>query len=209
MFFLERQILYLKQLSHCPCNFMNISSEEFFSLGGIIFCCSVAKSYPTLCNPVNDSIPGFPILHYLPEPAQTHVHYISDAIQPSHPLLSLLLLPQFFPASGSFPVSWLFASSDGPSIGASASAPVLPMNSGLISFRTDWFDLLAVQGTLKSLLQYHSLKASVLQCSAFFMVQLSHPYLTTGKTIALTIQTSGTAWKSIMLLISSSLNQSM
>ena len=116
--------------------------------------------------------------------------------------------PQFFPASGSFPVSQLFASG-GQSVGASASAPVFPMNSGLISFRTDWFDLLAVQGTLKSLLQYHSLKTSVLQCSAFFMVQLSHPYLTTGKTKALTIQTSRTVWKSIILLTCSSLNQSM
>ena len=79
-----------------------------------------------------------------------------------------------------------FFESGGQSIGASASASVLPMNiqySGLNSFRFDWFDLLAVQGTLKSLLQHHSSEASVLQCSAFFMVQLSHPYLTTGKTI--------------------------
>ena len=166
MFFLERQILYLKQLSHCPCNLMNISSEEFFSLGGIIFCCSVAKSYPTLCNPVNDSMPGFPILHYLPEPLK--LMFIASVMPSNHLVLycPLLLLPQFFPASGSFPVSQLFAS--GQSIGASFSAPVLPINSGLISFRTDWFDLLAVQGTRKSLLQYHSLKASVLQCSAFF-----------------------------------------
>ena len=84
-------------------------------------------------------------------------------------------------------MSWLFASG-GQSIGdsASASASVLPMN---ISFRIDWLDLLAVQGTLKSLLQHHSLKSSVLQCSVFFMVQLSHPYMTIGKAIALTRRT--------------------
>ena len=94
---------------------------------------------------------------------------------------------QSFPASGSFPIRQLFASG-GQSIGASASASVLPMNI-LISFRIDWFDLLAVQGTLKSLLQHDSSIASILRHSAFFTVQLSHPYMTTGKTIALTRQT--------------------
>ena len=103
-----------------------------------------------------------------------------------HPTISSSVIPfsscpQSFPASESFPMSQLFASS-GQSIGASAS--VLSMNnSRLISFRIDWFDLLAVQGTLKSLLQHHSSKASILQYSAFFTVQLSHPYMTTGKTI--------------------------
>ena len=83
-----------------------------------------------------------------------------------------------------------FFSSGGQSIGVSVSVLVLPNEySGLISFRMDWFDLLAVQGILKSLLQHHSSKASILWCSAFFIVQLSHPYMTTGKTIALTIQT--------------------
>ena len=82
-----------------------------------------------------------------------------------------------------------FFVSGGQSIGVSASASVLPMKSGLISFMIDWLDLLAVQGTLKHLLQYHSSKASILLCSAFFIVQLSHPYMTTGKTIALTGQT--------------------
>ena len=93
---------------------------------------------------------------------------------------------QSFPASESFPMSQLFASG-GQSIGVSASTSVLPMNneySGLISFRMDWLDLLAVQGTLKSLLQHHSSKASILQYSAFFIVQLAHPYMTTRKTIA-------------------------
>ena len=94
---------------------------------------------------------------------------------------------QSFPASGSFQMSQLFASG-GQRIGVSASISVLPMNiqDWLISFRMDWLDFLAVQGTLKSLLKHHSSKASILQCSAFFIVQLSHPYMTTGKTIALT-----------------------
>ena len=102
--------------------------------------------------------------------------------------------PKSFPASGSFPISQLFPS-DGQNFGASASASVLLMNiqgwfplglTGLISFRIDWFDLLEVQGILKSLLQHHNSKASILWHSAFFMIQLSNPYMTTGKTIALT-----------------------
>ena len=105
-----------------------------------------------------------------------------------HPTISSSVVPfscQFFPASGSFPMN-LFFISGGQSIGVSASASV-PSNeySGLISFRIDWFYLLAIQETLKSLLQHHSSKASVLWCSAFFVVQLSHPYMTTGNTIAL------------------------
>ena len=106
-----------------------------------------------------------------------------------HPAISSSVVPfsscpQSFPASGSFPISQLFAWG-GQSTGVSASASVLPMNTQ-DSFRMDWLDLLAVQGTLKSLLQYHSSKASILQCSAFFTVQLSHLFMTTGKTIALT-----------------------
>ena len=108
-----------------------------------------------------------------------------------HPTISSSVVPfsscpQSFPASGSFQMSQLFASG-GQSIGASASAS--NEYSGLISFRIDWFDLLAVQGTLKSLLQHHSSKASILRRLAFFIVQLSHPYMTTGKTITLTRQT--------------------
>ena len=108
-----------------------------------------------------------------------------------HPTISSSVIPfssclQSFPASGSFPVSQLFVSGS-QSIGASVSGSVLLVNSGLISFRIDWFDLLAVQGTLKSLLQHHTLKTSVLWHSAFCMVQLSNPYITTGKAIALTI----------------------
>ena len=101
----------------------------------------------------------------------------------------LLLLPSIFPSIRVFPVTWLFTSG-GQSIGASSSASVLPDEySKLISFTINWLDLLAAQGTLKSFLQHHSLKASVLWRSAFFMVQLSHLYVTTEKTIALTIQT--------------------
>ena len=140
----------------------------------------------TLGNPMDCSIPGFPVLHHLLEFAQTHVHRVSDAIH--HPL-SFSSCLQSFPASGSFPVSHFFVSS-GQSIGASASN-ISPSNeySGLIFFRIDRFDFLAVQGTLKSLLQYHSSKASILWCLAFFIVQISHPFMTTGKTIALTTWT--------------------
>ena len=118
---------------------------------------------------------------------QTHVHWISDAIQPSH--LPFLLLPSIFPSIRVFsnesvlliwwPKYWSFSFSISPS----------NEYSGLISFRMDRLDLLAVQGTLKRFLQHHSTKASILQCSAFFIVQLLHPYMITGKTIALTRQT--------------------
>ena len=116
-----------------------------------------------------------------------HVHRVSDAIQPSHPLSSPSPpAPQSLPASGSFPMSQLFASG-GQSIGSfSLSISLSNEHPGLTSFRMDWLDLLAGQGTLKSLLQHHSSKASILRRSAFFTVQLSHPYMTTGKTIALT-----------------------
>ena len=148
---------------------------------------SVTQSCPTLCNPKDLSMPGLPVHHQLPEFTQTHVHWVSYAIQSSHssvvPFFSRL---QSFPASGSLQMSQFFTSG-GQSIGVSASASVLPSQySGLISFRMDWLDLLAVRGTLKNLLQHHSSKASVLQCSAFFIVQLEHQYMTTGKTIALT-----------------------
>ena len=128
------------------------------------------------------SIPGFAVHHQLPELPQTHVCQVSDAIQPSHPLSSpsppAFNLPQH---------QGLFQSVT--SLHQVAKVLELqPSNefSGLISFRIDWFDLLAVQGTLKSLLQHHSSKTSILWHSAFFMVQLSHSYMTTRKTIALT-----------------------
>ena len=137
---------------------------------------SVAQSCPTLCDPMNRSTPGLPVHHQLPESTQTHVH--SDAIQPSHPLSSPSP-PALNPSIRNFsnesalcirwPKCWRF------------SFNISPSNEypGLISFRMDWLDLLAVQGTLKSLLQHHSPKSSILRHSAFFIVQFSHPYVTT------------------------------
>ena len=132
------------------------------------------------------SIPGFPVHHQLLELIQTHVHRVSDAIQPSHLLSSPLLLPSIFPSIKAFS-NELVLHIRRPKY-QSFSFTISPSSeySELISFRMDWLDLLAVQGTLKSLLQHHSSKASVLWCSPFFIVQLSHPYMTTGKTIALT-----------------------
>ena len=132
---------------------------------------------------MNCNMPGFPVLYYLPEFAQTHVHWVDDAIQPSHPLLPssppVLNLSQHQGLQIRFPKYWSFSFSISPS----------SEYSGLISYRIYWFEFLAVQGTLKSLLQCHSLKASILKHSAFFMVQISYPYMTTGKTIALIIWT--------------------
>ena len=137
--------------------------------------------------PHDCSTPGFPVLHYLSESTQTHIHWVDDAIQPSPPLSS--------PSPPAFNLSqhqglfqWVGSSHQ--------VAKVLELQLQhqffqwifrLTSFRIDWFDRFAVQGTLKSLLQHHSSKASGLRHSAFFMVQLSHLYMTTGKTIALTI----------------------
>ena len=143
---------------------------------------------PTLCDPMNHSTPGLPVHHQLPE--FTH-HQASlsitnprslfrltsiKSVMPSNRLIlchPLLLLPSIFPSISLF---------------NSFSFSISPSNeySGLISFKMNWFNLLAVQGTLKSLLQHHNSKASILQHSAFFTVQLSHPYMTTGKAIALT-----------------------
>ena len=138
---------------------------------------------------MNCSTPGLPVHHQLLESTQTHVHQVGDAIQPFHPLSSPLLLPSIFPNIRVFsnnsalhirwPKYWNFSFNISPS----------NEHPGLISFRRDWLDLLAVQGTLKSLLQHHRSKASILQHSAFFTVQLSHPYMSTGKTIALTRRT--------------------
>ena len=134
---------------------------------------------------MNCSILGFPVYHQLPELTQTYVHRVGDAIQTSHLLLLPLLPPSIFSSirvfsNGSilhirWPLNWNFSPSS--------------EYSGLISFRMDWLDILAVQRTPKSLLQHHSSKASILQRSGFFIVQLSHSYMTTGKTIAMTTQT--------------------
>ena len=149
---------------------------------------SVAQSCPTLCNPMDCSRPGLPVHHQLPEFTQTRVHWVSDAIQPSHPLLFPSPAFSLSQHQGLFkwvsfcirwPKYWSFSFNISPS----------KEYSGFISFRIYWFDPLAVQGTLKSLLQHLNSKASILWCSAFSMVQLSHLYMTTGKTIALTIWT--------------------
>ena len=138
---------------------------------------------------MNRSTPGFPVHHQLPEFTQTHVHPVSDAIQPFHPLSSPSppapnpSQHQSFSNESTLRMRWLKYWSFSFSFIPSKEHP------GLISFRMDWLDLLAVQGTLKSLLQHHSSKAPIHQCSAFFTVQLSHPYMTTGKTIALTTRT--------------------
>ena len=147
---------------------------------------SVAQLCPTLCDPMDCSTPGLRVHHHLPEFTQTHVHWVKDATQPSHPLSS--------PSPPTFSLSqhqglfkWV----------CSLHQVVrvlefqLQHQSFQWIFRTDflwidWLDLLPAQGTLKSLLQHHSSKASILRWSAFFTVQLSHPYMTTGKTIALT-----------------------
>ena len=125
--------------------------------------------------------PGLPVHHQLPEFTQTHVHQVSEAIQPSRPVSSPSPpAPNLSQNRGLF--KWVSSSHQVANISPSNE------NSGLISFRMNWLDLLAVQGTLKSLPQHHSSKASILRRSAFFTVQLSHPYMTTGNTRALTRQ---------------------
>ena len=163
------------------------TSDLKYSSKGVQFS-SVFQLCPTLCNPIDYSTPGFPVHHQLLKLTQTHVHRVSEAIQLLNPLSSPAPpafdlsqhLPRVF-SNESFllirwPKYWSFSFSISPS----------NEYSGLISFRIDWLDLLAVQGTLKSLLQHHSSKTSILQQSAFFIVQISHPYMTTGKTITLT-----------------------
>ena len=152
-------------------------------------CCSVTKLCPTLCNPMERSMPGFLSITI----SQSLLKVMSiESVMPSNHMIfchPLLVLPSIFPSIRIFsnqsvlhirwPKYWSFSFSISPS----------NEYSRLISFRIDWLDLLAVQGTLRSLLQHHSSKASILWCSAFFIVQLSHPYMTTGKTIVLTRRT--------------------
>ena len=150
---------------------------------------SVTQSCLTLCDPMNHSTPGLPVHHQHPEFTQTHVHWVTDAIQPSHPL------------SSPFPLTFNLYQRQSLFRRVSSSHQVAKVLEFQVqhqsfqwifrtdSFRMDWFDLLAVQGNLKSLLQHHSSKASILWRSSFFTVQLSHPYMTTGKTIALTRRT--------------------
>ena len=154
----------------------------WFIIGNICYC-SVTPLCPTLCNAMDCSTPGLPVPHHNLEFAQVDVYWISDATQPSHPLMpsspSALNLSQH---QGLFQwVVWSFSFSISPS----------SEYSGLISLKNDWFDLLSVQGTLGvwSPLQNHSLKTSILWHPAFFMVQISQSYVTTGKTLALTLWT--------------------
>ena len=163
------KIRNLPQLIECKCYKHSVQ----FSWG--------AQSCPTLCDPMNRSMPGLPVHHQLPEFTQTEVHRVGDAIQPSHPLSSPSP-PAPNPSQHQGLFQWLNSSHKVAKVlefqlqHQSFQWTDLP---GLISFRMDWLDLLAVQGTLKSLLQHHSSKTSILRCSAFFTVQLSHPYMTT------------------------------
>ena len=155
----------------------------FYTFVSLIICqwFIVVHSSLTFCDPMDCNMPGFSVLHLLLELAQTHVHRLNDAFQPSHPLSPPYPLPSIFPSIWIFsnelplhirwPKYWNFSLSISPSNEYSES----------IYFRIDWFDLLPVQGTFKSLLQYNSTKLSILWCSVFFIVQLSHPYMTTGK----------------------------
>ena len=148
----------------------------------------VAQSCLILCDPMNCSPPDLPVHHQIPESTQTHVHRVGDAIQASYPFsspsppalnLSHSHIRVFSNESAlliRWPKCWSFSFNISP----------FSEHPGLISFRMDWLDLLAVQGTLKSLLQQHSSKASMFRHSAFFVFELLHPYMTTGKTIALT-----------------------
>ena len=161
----------------------NENINTFTRINSVQFICSVMSDS---LRPHESEHAGLPVHHQLLELTQTHVHRVSNAIQPSHPLSSPSFLPSIFPSIRvfsnesvlhiSWPKYWSFSFSTSPSI----------EYPGLISIRIDWLDLLTVQWALKSLLQHHSSKASILQHSAFFRVQFSCPYMTTGKTIALT-----------------------
>ena len=174
----------------CWCSGLSIASDGNISVCLSVQFSSIAQLCPTLCNTMDCSMPGIFVHHQLPQLAQTHGHWVSDAIQPSHSLLSpspsafSLSQHQSFLSNQSvlcirWPKYWGFSFSISPS----------NEYSGLISFRIDWLDLLVVQRTLKSLLQHQSSEASILWCPAFFIIQLSHPYMTTGKSTALTRRT--------------------
>ena len=171
-----------------------MSINKWLNKGNIkyiyMICISVQFSHSVVSDslqPIDYSTPGFPVHHQIPELAQTHGHQVSDVIQPSHSLSSLSLTAfKLSQHEGLF--KWVISSHQ------VAKGLMLQLQHqsfqwiflGLISFRIDWLDLLVVQGTLKSLLQHHSSKALILGHSVFFMVQLSHPFMTTGKTITLT-----------------------
>ena len=169
-----------------PLLFPFILAEHFSSQS--VQLCSVAKWCLTLCNPMDCSRPGLSDHHRLLEFTQNHVYWVGDAIQQSHPLSS--------PSPPAFSLSqhhslfiWVSPSHQVAKVLKLQLQHISDEYSGLISFRIHWLHLLAVQGTLKGLLQHHSSKASILQRSTFFIVQLLHPYMTNRKTIALTRQT--------------------
>ena len=161
------------------------NSHLLLSLFYLVQFSSFSHSCQTLCDSMDCSMPGFPVHHQLLELTDTHLHRVCDAIQPSHPLLSpsphasIFLSIRVFSNESVLHIRWPKYWTFSFSISSSYEYP------GLTSFRMDWLDFLAVQGTLKSLLQHHSSKASILQRSAFFRVQPSHPYTITGKTIPL------------------------
>ena len=176
----------------CTASGFFLPMSHLGSLYRTYFCCwcfSVTKLCPTLCDPIDYGTPGLPVPHHLLEFAQVHVNLIGEAIQPSHLLSPLLLLPSFFPSirvfSSELALHIRWSKYWGFSFSISSSNEYLE----LIPYRIGWFDLLAVQGTLKSTLLHHNSKASVLWCSDFFMVQLSHLHMTTGKIIGLPIWT--------------------
>ena len=145
---------------------------------------SFTQLCPALCDSMDCSTPGLPVSHQLPELTQTHVHWVGDAVQPSHPVIPFSCL-QSFPASGSFPMSQFFPSG-GQSIEASASASVLPMNIQ-DWFPLGWTGLISLQSKGLSRVFFNTaVQKHLPRRSAFFVVQLSHPYMTTGKTITLT-----------------------
>ena len=150
---------------------------------------SVVQSCLTLCDSMDYSKPGFPVHHQVSDLAETYVDWVSDAIQPSYPLSPLLPLPSIFPSIRVFSIE--LALHIRRLKYGSFNLSISPSKEywGLIFFRTDWFYGLAIQDTLKSLLQHHNSKALILWCSAFIMAQISHPYMTTGKPIAFTTRT--------------------
>ena len=171
------------------CPFHLLSNLLSFVIHSSVQFSSVAQSSPTLCDPMNCSTSGLPVHHQLTEFTQTHVQRVGDTIQPSNSL-SFPSPPGPNPSQHQGLLQWVNSSHHVVKV-RSFSFSISPSNEhpGLISFRMDWLDILAVQGTLKSLLQHHSSEVSLFWHSAIFTVPLSHPYMTTGKTITLTRRT--------------------
>ena len=193
IFSLKICLLQLSFCCWCCCCWCSLLLMFIFVTSGLQYTCCIFRYHKsvssvnqlslTLWGPMDCKMSGFPVHHQLLELSQTHVDQVGEVIQPFHPVIHFFYCLQSMRVFSNesvlhirWPKYWSFSFSISPS----------SEYSGLISFRMDWLDLIPVQRTLKSLLQHHSSKASVLQCSSFFIVQLSHPYMTTGKTIALT-----------------------